>query len=278
MSGWKATCGPEWATYCLRCSSELAGPWKIHEPGTLKLEDVLAAGDYHLVKGSHIASPDVHVDHERKQIRMYFHAQVAPNVRWGHRTGVAISQDGVHFRLAVAKPIGEPYFRVFQREGWHYAVDRTGNLVRSRDGLTGWEAREDTFALGKQSMGKFAEAVHEPEGKKWMRHTALKVAGDELSVFFTRTGDAPESILMSTAEMTGDWTTWRLSSPVAVLEPETDYEGGNRNIETSRPGSRLNRGPIRALQDPCIYREGDKTYLLYAVAGESGIAIAELKE
>ncbi len=27
---------------------------------------------------------------------------------------------------------------------------------------------------------------------------------------------------------------------------------------------------------PAIYREGSKTYLLYSVAGDSGIAIAEL--
>jgi len=37
-------------------------------------------------------------------------------------------------------------------------------------------------------------------------------------------------------------------------------------------------GPVRQLRDPGIYRENGKTYLLYSVAGENGIAIAELKE
>jgi len=32
----------------------------------------------------------------------------------------------------------------------------------------------------------------------------------------------------------------------------------------------------RQLRDPCIFREDGLTYLLYAVAGEHGIAIARL--
>ena len=34
---------------------------------------------------------------------------------------------------------------------------------------------------------------------------------------------------------------------------------------------------MHELRDPAIFRDGAKTYLLYSVAGESGIAIAELK-
>jgi len=37
-------------------------------------------------------------------------------------------------------------------------------------------------------------------------------------------------------------------------------------------------GLVRQLRDPAIYQEGERTYLLYAVAGESGIAIGELKD
>jgi hypothetical protein len=35
-------------------------------------------------------------------------------------------------------------------------------------------------------------------------------------------------------------------------------------------------GRVNQLRDPAIFREGDRTFLLYAVAGESGIGIAEL--
>ena len=37
-------------------------------------------------------------------------------------------------------------------------------------------------------------------------------------------------------------------------------------------------GRVRQLRDPAIFREDRKTYLLYSVAGESGLAIAELHE
>jgi hypothetical protein len=36
--------------------------------------------------------------------------------------------------------------------------------------------------------------------------------------------------------------------------------------------------PVRQLRDPAIYQEDGRTYLLYSVAGEHGIAIAELLE
>ncbi|MCH8102037.1 MAG: hypothetical protein IIB28_02630 [Chloroflexi bacterium] len=35
--------------------------------------------------------------------------------------------------------------------------------------------------------------------------------------------------------------------------------------------------PVNQLRDPCIFEDGDATYLLYAVAGERGIAIARLE-
>jgi hypothetical protein len=35
---------------------------------------------------------------------------------------------------------------------------------------------------------------------------------------------------------------------------------------------------VRQLRDPAIFREDGKTYLLYSIAGESGIAVAELRE
>lgn len=36
------------------------------------------------------------------------------------------------------------------------------------------------------------------------------------------------------------------------------------------------RSPVRELRDPAIFVEAGRTYLLYSVAGESGIAIAEV--
>lgn len=92
----------------LAFADALEGPWRIHEPGTLAL---------HQAKGfsGHIASPDVHVDEERKEVIMYFHGPTAG----GQRTGVATSKDGLAFTPAEAI-LGDFYFRVFQwKDAWY---------------------------------------------------------------------------------------------------------------------------------------------------------------
>ena len=45
----------------------------------------------------------------------------------------------------------------------------------------------------------------------------------------------------------------------------------------ARMGTNVN-GPARQLRDPAIFEEDGQTYLLYAVAGEQGLAIARLIE
>lgn len=263
----------------LAYADRLEGPWTIYAPGTLKLDDILAIDQRGYTSGqdSHIGSPDVHVDDEKKEIRMYFHVSVLPMDTWGHNSGVALSKDGITFKPEPGK-IGEPYMRVFRWNDYYYTMTRAGNLARSKDGLTNWEEREDTFLQGNRVMGKFAAAAHDEKARAFMRHTALKRDDNILSVYFSRTGDVPESIMLSQVELTGDWTTWVMSKPVIVLKPEMDYEGAGLPVQISRPGSTLRRDPQPALQDPCIYQEGGKTFLLYSVIGERGIAIAELKD
>jgi hypothetical protein len=58
------------------------------------------------------------------------------------------------------------------------------------------------------------------------------------------------------------------------LRPEFDYEGANLPNEPSRRGYIDVR--VNQLRDPAIYQEGGNTYLLYSVAGESGIAVSEI--
>jgi hypothetical protein len=61
---------------------------------------------------------------------------------------------------------------------------------------------------------------------------------------------------------------------VTLLSPETQEEGIDRPLETSQIGEAEAR--LRELRDPAIFHDGGKTYLLYSIAGESGISIAEL--
>jgi hypothetical protein len=200
----------------------------------------------------HIASPDIHVDDAKHEIRMYYHGITDR----GQRSRVAVSKDGIRF-VAREEVLGEPYFRVLRRRGYWYALGMPGILYRSKDGLTGFERGPAMF----------------PDN---MRHSALKLDGDRLSVFYSNIGDCPERILLSTIDLKPDWTKWKPSDPILVLEPETKYEGADLPLEPSKRGWAPER--VRQLRDPAIFREDGKTYLLYSVAGEAGIAIAELKE
>lgn len=231
----------------LAYADALAGPWTVHEPGTLGL-----AGSRFI---DHIASPDVHLDHERRQIRMYFHGLVERD-RHQQATRVALSTDGLRFE-ARDELLGAPYFRVFCWQGVHHALGMPGIFYRSKDGLTGFERGPQLFTTA-------------------MRHTALHLDGDRLTVYYSNAGDCPERILRSTVTLTPDWRSWRPSPPEEVLSPEMDYEGANQPLAPSKRG--LIMGPVRQLRDPAIFREDGRTYLLFSVAGEHGIAIAELHD
>ena len=76
---------------------------------------------------------------------------------------------------------------------------------------------------------------------------------------------------MSTVDVTGDWNDWTASSPIEVIQPEEDYEGGNHPIEPSVGGK-----AVRELRDPYVFEEDGRLYLFYSNAGERGIAMAEM--
>jgi hypothetical protein len=71
-----------------------------------------------------------------------------------------------------------------------------------------------------------------------------------------------------------DWRNWQPGPPQTMLTPDEPYEGADLPLRPSTRGSDLER--VRELRDPAIYQEDERTYLLYTIAGEQGIAIAEL--
>jgi len=103
---------------------------------------------------------------------------------------------------------------------------------------------------------------------------ALDLLGDSLNVYFTRIGDMPERILRTSIKLGPDWTQWTTSLPELVLKPETNDEGASIPPAVSNSGKSRTRE--NAVRDPAIFRDEERTYLLYSMAGESGIGIAEL--
>ncbi len=199
----------------------------------------------------HIASPDVHVDHANRRIVMYFHGLdgVSRQV-----TRVATSRDGIEFD-ARPEVLGRTYMRAFTHDGYTYAMSMPGQFYRSRDGLTGFEEGSRLF-------------------NKDMRHAALLKRSETLYVFWTQVGHAPERLLLSTIDLSGDWTAWSDGAAVEVLRPERSWEGADAPVEPSVRSTAYGR--VNQLRDPAIYEEDGRIFLLYAVAGESGIALAEV--
>lgn len=111
-----------------------------------------------------------------------------------------------------------------------------------------------------------------------MRHSALLKRGDQLFVFWTRVGDDPERILLSTVDLRGDWHTWRpdlIDEAIEIHRPTYDWEGANLpNVPSVRGGCMR---PVNQLRDPAIYEEDDEIYLLYSLQGEQEIGIGKLE-
>lgn len=264
----------------LAFADQVAGPWVVHAPGALQLvdsgfptepfevsdeeldairsryEDVLGfdrmpsdlRGDLTI---PHVASPDVHVDEAAGEVVCYFHG-LAELGRQASK--VAVSTDGITFSVLPGE-VPHTYLRAFLHDGATYGLAMPGVVYRSTDGRTGWEQGPTLFGRD-------------------MRHSAVTVRDGTLHVFWTRVGDAPESILHSTVDLDGDWGRWRASKPAEVLRPERPWEGADLPVEPSIRGAA--EGPVRQLRDPALLEDGGRTFLFYAVAGESGIGVAEI--
>lgn len=229
----------------LAYADRLEGPWKLHGPGVLNLSDSFA--------NNHIASPDVHVLNDEQEIRMYYHGCCMPNPP--HQvTRLATSRDGLSFS-ARSEVLGTSYWRAFHWNDYWYTLEMPGIFRRSANGISDFELGPITFTRD-------------------MRHSAVLIKENTLHVFFSNVQDCPERILWSSIDLRSDWQKWTATRPETLLRPEEDWEGADCLLEPSVRGAVHHR--VHQLRDPCIFEEEGKTYLLYSVAGEYGIGIAEL--
>jgi hypothetical protein len=258
----------------LAYADDLKGPWKIHQPGALRIDDCICS-DAPVEKGEsvrhqgaenaddnvqHVASPDIVIDEIKKEITLYYHCPLEHNGKRGQYSLSAVSKDGLNFKSDNVV-LGEAYFRVFKWKDYYYALGRSSSFYRSKNPRSAFEKGPNPFIK-----------IQNPS---LLRHSAVKVVGNTLWVFYSRVGDEPERILLSKIELSGDWNSWSPTRPLEVAAPEEDYEGVNLPLEKSKAG--LYYGEVRQLRDPYIYEENGKWYLLYSTAGEHGIGIGELK-
>ncbi|MFW5744524.1 MAG: hypothetical protein ACOC2D_14705 [Spirochaetota bacterium] len=231
----------------LAVADHIAGPWRVHSPGVMDLAVSGFTG--------HIASPDVHVDEANRRFVMYFHGAPA-DYETGQASAIAYSGDGLSF-VRSGGLVARPYLRVFTVNDAVYGIAIPGSLYWSPDG-------GQAFQKGP--------LLFDPQ----TRHFAVRVRDGAIEAFYSVRGDSPERILVSRVECVGEWTSWRAGEPQIVLEPETDYEGVDLPVEPSVKGRA--HGRVRQLRDPAVFEEAGRTWLVYSVAGESGLAIAEIVE
>ena len=258
-----------------------AGPWTIHEPGVWHVRDsslYRPQPDSARFGGfnTHFASPEIFIDNANRRIVLWAHGWYTNGEHWptepkaaqqwanekgyGQFTQSAVSPDGLRFtgQPAITK---ESYIRVFQRGGELLGMSRLGVLLRAPNPLT-------SFTVGPSA---FRDTAY---GSNRVRHVALVPRGDRLHVLFTAIGDAPESLMHATIDMTREWKDWRVSTPQIVMRPETDYECANLPVAPSAVGDIFE--PARQIRDPHVLEDGGKTYLFYVLCGEQGVAGAEI--
>jgi hypothetical protein len=242
----------------LAVADRLEGPWRVHPGGTLVLGVAPGCHD-------HIASPDVHADDARRELRMYFHGPALADC--GQRTFLATSRDGLHWQ-AQATILAPFYLRAFRwRDAW-FGFAKGGDLYRSPDGVAPFALVGNPFAVLATHRPGFNHAGD-------IRHLAVDLHEDHLWAYHTRIGDAPERILRQRIALGGEPAAWRAEPEEEVLRPESAWEGADLPVTASVAGAA--HGREHALRDPAIFRENGRCWLLYSVAGESGLALAEIR-
>lgn len=241
----------------LAYADQLDGPWTIYPPGTLQLQHAVGCED-------HIASPDVHVDSDNRQVRLYFHGVERSSGE--QKSFLALSTDGLHF-TACRYPIADFYLRAIRYQDRWLAMSKGGTMYRSQTGIA------DFKPLNAQPFPRYDRLANAPGS---VRHVALQLKQDTLLVYYSRIGDQPESILRAAIDLTAAENDYRAQPPETLLTPEHDWEGALLAAQPSRAGPA--HSAENGLRDPAIFEQNGRSYLLYATAGEQGIAIAQIKE
>ncbi|HKK61084.1 MAG TPA: sulfatase-like hydrolase/transferase, partial [Bacteroidales bacterium] len=281
-------------------ASEIKGPWHLYnagenipigERGVLDLgDDIIELDNGVTIRNNHLASPDAHVDHENQRVILYFHAGSTKvnEEKPGQRTFVSYAPFGLAFYDNIQPVLlGSSYFRVFEYNGDLYALTNDGTPCKALDASKPWTPPSEfdfSEKLWEEHPGNpFQEDITGIDGISRsdlrVRHTAVRVVGDQLHVFYSRRGDLLENIQMSVIDLSvGDWTKWNATyPPTKILRTNPGWEGGDLTPYPSETSSAPE--DVNQLRDPFVFEDRDGSlYLFYNGRGEDAIGVAQLFE
>ena len=284
-------------------AENIIGPWNLYQVGSNVARGnrgVLDNGGQNInvgngivIEENHLASPDVHVDNENRRIILYFHSGSSTffngNEMDGQFTWVATSPYGLDFNGNI-EPVrlAASYVRTFEHGNELYAFDNSADPKRALDVNNPWEPPSNYYSgatisnLWDARSGNFTQEPIEDNlglsrAELRVRHTAVRLDGNTLQVFYTRRGDSPERVLMSTVNLNvGDFENWEFSFPPAeILTATSGWEGGQFEPEPSEASTAPEN--VNQIRDPYVFEDSDGSlYLIYAGNGEDALGIAAL--
>lgn len=278
-------------------AANIEGPYTLYDdystPGNRGVLDnneadiVLSTSNPNLyIEENHLASPDVIVDNVNQRIIMYFHSGSSYFVNGAEQndqvTWVSTSPYGLEFYNGI-KPVqlGSSYFRVFEYDGDLFALDNGAKTNKALDGTNPWTVPSGhdytTQLWDRDADNGFGDDIPVPSGDLRIRHTGVRVVGNQLHTFYSRRGDLQERIQLSTIDMTANWESWDPTyPPIEILAPNPGWEGGERTLANSETSSGVD---LNQLRDPDVFEDADgQLYLVYTGNGEGGLGIAKLYE
>jgi len=240
------------------------------------------------IRENHIASPDVHVDDDAREIIMYFHSgspyrfngrDIRDQVTW-----VNTSDDGLSFRRSDTRPVilGESYMRVFEYDRTLYAFDNSGGPRRAPSFNNPWEPPRNYYngntlsnLWERRRANLFRDAI--PEADRRVRHSGIRVSGNNAQIFYSIRGDSPERLFVSNMNLnTHSWNEWTSRIPgTEILRAVAGWEGGEIRPRASTGGAATG---VNQLRDPYPFEDDDGSlYLYYSGQGEEAIGVAALQ-
>ncbi|WP_145220231.1 hypothetical protein [Planctomycetes bacterium TBK1r] len=270
-----------------------------------------------VIATNHIASPEVHVDHQNQRIIMYFHAtsQLIPGIT-GQQTFVSTSSYGLNFNpthlggevgqgMREVLPVGA-YARIFEVGGQTFAFSNGGklwkaprtndvgeiNTIANADTPGGlWKPSPDV-SITDDNWWELVDQSGNPmqtlyaqngEGTGEIRHstaytrTHIDPSDTNVYLFYSAKNDTPERIFLSVIDTNNGST-------------DTDQwkANGQQLILQAEldwegadlPATKSANGAqvnVNQLRDPFIFEDDGKVYLFYTGEGEEAIGFAELR-